>query len=161
MKCRKCGRQNPPDARFCSACGTPLRDASGDTTSVMPILPDESESDLTQAEIQATRNLGTDAALLIVGRSGGDRARFLIDSDVTSVGRHPASDIFLDDITVSRHHARFVRSRGVLLIEDHGSLNGTYVNRKLIDGATPLHQGDEIQIGKYRATIHLGEPGQN
>jgi len=138
-----------------------LRDATGDTTTVMSVIGDEAESDLTPGDLQATRDLGGDDALLIVGRSGGDRARFLIDSDVTSVGRHPASDIFLDDITVSRHHAKFVRSRGVLLLEDLGSLNGTYVNRKLVDGTTPLHPGDEIQIGKYRATIHMGDPGQH
>ena len=72
---------------------------------------------------------------------------------------HPASDIFLDDITVSRHHAKFVRSAGHLYLEDLGSLNGTYVNRTLLDGRSMLREGDEIQIGKYRATISLSEPG--
>ena len=96
------------------------------------------------------------------GRSGGSvGARFLIDTDVTSIGRHPASDIFLDDITVSRHHAKFVRSGGELRVEDQGSLNGTYVNRKIVQEPVALRAGDEIQIGKFRATISLSEPGGN
>ena len=109
--------------------------------------------------IDTAKALSPGNALLIVNRGSGDSNRFLIDSDVTTVGRHPESDIFLDDITVSRHHAKFVRSAGHLYLEDLGSLNGTYVNRTLLDGRTALRGGDEIQIGKYRATISLSEPG--
>jgi len=115
--------------------------------------------ELTDQEREEAKTLAAGNALLVVNRGPGDSSRFLIDNDITNVGRHPESDIFLDDITVSRHHAKFVRSAGKLYLEDLGSLNGTYVNRTLLDGRTVLREGDEIQIGKYRATISLSEPG--
>ncbi|AQP44372.1 FHA domain-containing protein [Tessaracoccus flavus] len=160
MKCRKCGTDSPAEARFCSACGSPLTDPTGDTTTMIPVATEERGSvELTDQEREAAKALAEGNALLVVNRGTGDSSRFLIDSDITTVGRHPESDIFLDDITVSRNHAKFVRSGGKLYLEDLGSLNGTYVNRTLLDGRTVLREGDEIQIGKYRATISLSEPG--
>ncbi len=139
-------------------CGSRLgSDLTGDTTTMMPVATDD-RANVEWGE-QHREELAPGNALLIVNRGPGDINRFLIDSDVTNVGRHPESDIFLDDITVSRHHAKFVRSGGKLYLEDLGSLNGTYVNRTLLDGRTVLREGDEIQIGKYRATISLSEPG--
>ena len=116
------------------------------------------ENELTPEEQSAVSELPAGNALLIVKRGDGG-ARFLIDQDVTTVGRHPESDIFLDDITVSRHHAKFLRSEGQIFLEDLGSLNGTYINRTLVDEKALLRQGDEIQIGKYRATFSMGEQG--
>ncbi len=160
MKCPKCGSESSAEARFCSVCGSPLTDPTGDTTTLMPVAADDRASvQLSEQEVAAVRSLAPGNALLIVNRGPGDSNRFLIDSDITNVGRHPESDIFLDDITVSRHHAKFVRSGGKLYLEDLGSLNGTYVNRTLLDGRTLLREGDEIQIGKYRATISLSESG--
>ena len=160
MKCPKCGSDRPAEARFCSECGTSLIDSTGDTTTMIPVAVDAPEHvELTEKEREAARALSPGNALLVVNRGSGDSNRFLIDSDVTTVGRHPESDIFLDDITVSRHHAKFVRSSGQLYLEDLGSLNGTYVNRTHLDGRSMLREGDEIQIGKYRATISLSEPG--
>lgn len=159
MKCRKCGTDSPADARFCSECGAPLTDASGDTTTMPAVTLDDTSVGLSDSELEAVKQLAPGNALLMVNRGPSDTSRFLIDSDITNVGRHPESDIFLDDITVSRHHAKFVRSGGKLYLEDLGSLNGTYVNRTLLDGRTVLREGDEIQIGKYRATISLGEVG--
>ncbi len=160
MKCAKCGSDRPAEARFCSVCGASLIDSTGDTTTMFPVAVEVPEHvELTEKEREAAKALSPGNALLIVNRGSGDSNRFLIDSDVTTVGRHPESDIFLDDITVSRHHAKFVRSAGHLYLEDLGSLNGTYVNRTLLDGRTALRGGDEIQIGKYRATISLSEPG--
>lgn len=161
MKCRTCGSDSPADARFCSNCGAQLADPTGDTTTMIPVAPDErvDSVELTDQERAAASELAPGNALLVVNRGPGDSNRFLIDSDITNVGRHPESDIFLDDITVSRHHAKFVRAGGKLYLEDLGSLNGTYVNRTLLDGRTVLREGDEIQIGKYRATISLSEPG--
>lgn len=157
MKCPQCGTQSPDDARFCSVCGRSLVDTTGDTTTMIPVV-EERSADLTSQEQEAASALAPGHALLIVKRGPGESHRFLIDADVTTVGRHPESDIFLDDITVSRHHAKFVRSSGRLYLEDLGSLNGTYVNRTLLDGRAQVRDGDEIQIGKYRATISLGEP---
>ena len=93
-------------------------------------------------------DLPSGSALLIVKRGPNAGARFLLDRDFTSAGRHPDSDILLDDITVSRH-AEFRRENGEFRIIDAGSLNGTYINRESVDSAV-LARHDEIQIGKFR-----------
>ena len=93
--------------------------------------------------------LPSGSALLVVKRGPNAGSRFLLDQPVTSAGRHPGSDIFLDDVTVSRRHAEFRRENGEFRIVDTGSLNGTYVNRKPVQTAV-LANGDEIQIGKFR-----------
>ncbi len=161
MKCRHCGRDNRMDSKFCSKCGAPLADSVSDTTTVLTAISDDKIGELSESEMSAARELSSGDALLIIRGGGNEGSRFLIDTDVTSIGRHPASDIFLDDITVSRHHAKFVREAGQLKVEDQGSLNGTYVNRKIVQEPVALRQGDEIQIGKFRATISLSEPGGN
>ncbi|MGN6753019.1 MAG: FHA domain-containing protein [Intrasporangium sp.] len=92
-------------------------------------------------------------ALLIVQRGPNTGARFLLDDDQVTAGRHPDSDIFLDDVTVSRKHAAFVRQGDGYLVRDAGSLNGTYVNRERIDEAV-LSTGDEVQIGKFRLVYY-------
>ena len=89
------------------------------------------------------------SALIVVERGPNAGSRFLLDQPVTSVGRHPRSDIFLDDVTVSRRHAEFYREGGRFTVRDVGSLNGTYVNRERIEEAQ-LIGGDEVQIGKFR-----------
>lgn len=92
-------------------------------------------------------------ALLIVQRGPNTGARFLLDAEVTNAGRSPKSDIFLDDVTVSRHHCQFIATENGHLVRDSGALNGTYVNRARVDQAD-LAAGDEVQIGKYRLTYH-------
>lgn len=109
-------------------------------------------SDEDQRTVEALRP-GT--ALLIVLRGPNTGARFLLDADEVSSGRHPSSDIFLDDVTVSRRHAVFARAGDGYEVRDVGSLNGTYVNRGLIDQQV-LEQGDEVQIGKFRLVYHRG-----
>jgi hypothetical protein len=94
-------------------------------------------------------------ALLVVRRGPNAGARFLLDHDVTTSGRHPDSDIFLDDVTVSRRHAEFHRGAGGFTVRDVGSLNGTYVNRERVESAT-LSSGDEVQIGKFRLVFIAG-----
>jgi hypothetical protein len=94
-------------------------------------------------------------ALLVVRRGPNAGARFLLDHDVTTSGRHPDSDIFLDDVTVSRRHAEFHRGSGGFTVRDVGSLNGTYVNRERVESAT-LANGDEVQIGKFRLVFIAG-----
>ena len=98
-------------------------------------------------------------ALLVVRRGPNAGSRFLLDSDLTLVGRHPDSDIFLDDVTVSRRHAEFYRQGGRFTVRDVGSLNGTYVNRERIEEAD-LSGGDEVQIGKFRLVFLLGPRSQ-
>jgi FHA domain-containing protein len=97
-------------------------------------------------------------ALLRVDHGPNAGSRFLLDGDLTTVGRHPSSDIFLDDVTVSRKHAEFVREEGAFSVRDVGSLNGTYVNRRRID-ASQVVTGDEVQIGKFRLVVHVGGQG--
>jgi pSer/pThr/pTyr-binding forkhead associated (FHA) protein len=108
------------------------------------------EAGAPQAELEAGQ------ALLVVQRGPNAGSKFLIDKDVTTAGRHPESDIFLDDVTVSRRHAEFRRDDGKFLIRDVGSLNGTYVNRQRVD-ETQLASGDELQIGKFKLTFYAGE----
>lgn len=105
-----------------------------------------------QAAIDA---LAADHALLIVHHGPNAGARFLLDLDLTRAGRSVNADIFLDDVTVSREHAHFVRDAEGFLVRDAGSLNGTYVNRERVVEAR-LVAGDEVQIGKYRLTFHPG-----
>ncbi len=132
-----------------------------DTTSTMMLgAIDELDTDAA-AEAENARHAATlppDAALLIVRRGPNAGSRFLLDAEVTTAGRHPESDIFLDDVTVSRRHAEFVREEGGFVVRDVGSLNGTYLNRERIDVAR-LAGGDEVQIGKYRLVFLTGPRG--
>ena len=89
------------------------------------------------------------SALLLVMRGPNAGSRFRLDGELTTAGRHPDSDIFLDDVTVSRRHAEFYREGARFTVRDVGSLNGTYVNRERIEEAE-LTGGDEVQIGKFR-----------
>ncbi len=170
MFCTQCGQQNPPDARFCSRCGAPVsRPAGGEgtveTTSTISLgalegtLEAEPHGDdepgHEPADPGALEALPPGSALLVVKRGPNAGSRFLLDADVTTAGRHPESDIFLDDVTVSRRHAEFAREGGTFLVRDVGSLNGTYLNRTRIDAAG-LAGGDEVQIGKYRLVFLAG-----
>jgi pSer/pThr/pTyr-binding forkhead associated (FHA) protein len=165
--CTACGRQNPDHARFCSQCGTPLVTAASDEGG-----PVESTDTMTfgvqqeRAETSSDRQLGpVDAAavdalppghaLLVVQRGPGAGNRFLLDTDLVEAGRHPDSEIFLDDVTVSRRHAAFHRDGESFSVSDSGSLNGTYVNRDRIE-RVDLKDGDEVQIGKYRLVFFSG-----
>lgn len=111
---------------------------------------------LSEEDYRAVQALPPLSALLVVRRGPNTGARFLLNSDSTIAGRHPKSDIFLDDVTVSRKHCEFLRHDGDFFVRDLGSLNGTYVNRERVD-EIGLVTGDEVQIGKYRLTFQ-GSP---
>lgn len=111
------------------------------------------DSDISAEEQDAIAALPSGSALLIVRRGPNSGARFLLDADVTPVGRHPDADIFLDDVTVSRRHAEFVRHGVAFEIKDLNSLNGTYFDGVRIDNAL-LSDGAEVQIGKFRLTFY-------
>jgi len=100
-------------------------------------------------------NLGPGEAVLVVQRGMGEGASYLLVGDVVTAGREPDSDLFLDDVTVSRQHAELRRMTGGWLLRDVGSLNGTYVNRHRIEEVA-LAPGDEVQIGKYRFAYLVG-----
>jgi pSer/pThr/pTyr-binding forkhead associated (FHA) protein len=111
------------------------------------------DAGLTAADQAAIEALPAGSALLVVRRGPNAGARFLLDAPRTTAGRRPDSDIFLDDVTVSRKHAEFLRRDGGFVVRDVGSLNGTYVQRDRIEEAV-LRDGDEVQIGKYRMIFH-------
>lgn len=126
-----------------------------DETTHIPLIDADTE-EMTAADVDAVENLPLGSAMLLVQRGPGAGARFLLDTDKVTVGRHPDSDIFLDDISVSRRHGVFSRDGQGFVVSDLGSLNGTYVNRDRIDGDISLSGGDEVQIGKYRLIYFAG-----
>jgi pSer/pThr/pTyr-binding forkhead associated (FHA) protein len=162
--CTACGAANPENARFCSQCGTPLtraaadRGTAGETTSMIFTGAETAEAEPGEesaADVAVIDALPPGTALLVVRRGPNAGSRFLLDSELTEVGRRPDSDIFLDDVTVSRRHAEFYRHGGRFAVRDVGSLNGTYVNRERIEEAA-LSGGDEVQIGKFRLVFLQG-----
>jgi hypothetical protein len=170
--CTRCGQQNQPDARFCARCGTtllrpgePLADVDSDVSATSTlnldsltagehVVPEPVAEESEQAQ-DVAQGLAPGTALLVVRRGPNAGSRFLLDNPVTAAGRHPDSDIFLDDVTVSRRHAEFRREGAAFFVRDVGSLNGTYVNRERIDVAE-LAGGDEVQVGKFRLVFLLG-----
>jgi len=164
--CTRCGRPNSDGARFCSNCGTqltgtaamsampgsgPLGPRPGETTSTLSLnRPDDADfGDDLFPDSASLGALPEGSALLLVMRGPNAGSRFRLDGALTTAGRHPDSDIFLDDVTVSRRHAEFYRQSAFFTVRDVGSLNGTYVNRERIEEAQ-LTGGDEVQIGKFR-----------
>ena len=153
MFCTNCGHRNPEGSNFCSSCGTALDAAGSDTT--ITFMPAELESDLDE-EIHITpEELEGGRGVLIVKRGPNAGSKFFLDADSTIIGRHPDSDIFLDDVTVSRKHAEIRRTEGSFALHDVGSLNGTYVNRDRVEEAA-LSSGDEIQVGKFKLVFLSG-----
>ena len=145
--CNTCGHRNPGNANFCSSCGNPLDTAPEEHT--ITLAPIESDA-VDEALDVGIEDLPDGAATLVVTRGPGAGSRFVLDNDVVQAGRHPESDIFLDDVTVSRRHAELVRSAPGWIVRDVGSLNGTYVNRQRIEDSSPLANGDEVQIGRFK-----------
>jgi pSer/pThr/pTyr-binding forkhead associated (FHA) protein len=152
MHCPECGFVNTEGANYCAKCGAFLADPAhpqqGDDTTAAWQIGDSGELEAIDPEAVAS----DDATLVI--RSGGGRSgeTFLVSGDQTRIGRSPEAEVFLDDVTVSRNHALLVRRRDGIYIDDLGSLNGTYVNRKRIE-SHKLNDGDELQVGKYKLTF--------
>ncbi len=143
MRCPACDHLNESNANFCSRCGSPLGSVDAEATATLAPIEAEAE------EEAHLRELSPGQAALIVRRGPAAGTKFTLDGDVVTVGRHPQSDIFLNDITVSRRHAELHRAGTRYTVQDLGSLNGTYVNRSRVD-QSKLASGDELQIGKFR-----------
>ncbi len=160
-KCSSCGNELESGARFCSQCGTPVADAGSEETSTIAVTRGDGEeahdeaSPIDDATVAALR-AGT--AILVVQTGPDSGGRYLLDTEAVTAGRHADSDIFLDDITVSRRHAEFVRMPAGYVVRDVGSLNGTYVNKDRIDEIA-LHDADEVQIGKFRLVYRVARAG--
>ncbi len=149
MHCPECGFANAEGANYCQKCGAFLGEAKeggGDTTEVYQV---DETGELRPVDLEQVTHEG---ATLVI-RAGGGRSgeAFNIAGERMTIGRSPDAEIFLDDVTVSRNHALLVRRRDGLYIDDLGSLNGTYVNRRRIESHR-LQNGDELQVGKYKLT---------
>ncbi|WP_322098281.1 oxoglutarate dehydrogenase inhibitor Odhl [Nakamurella alba] len=130
---------------------------SSDTTTVFPGgLFTSTTEEVPEESVGGLESLSPDTALLVVKRGPNAGSRFPLDQEVVSAGRHPQSDIFLDDVTVSRRHAEFRRTGEGFEVSDVGSLNGTYVNREPVE-SSGLSNGDEVQIGKFRLVFLTGQ----
>lgn len=136
--CNQCGHRNGPASRYCSSCGAAL-----DVT----LVDDGGQLDTEHHEHLVPEVLGRPCLVVEAGHRAG--TTYPLDGDVVRIGRHPDSDIFLDDITVSRRHAELERTDETFVVRDAGSLNGTYVNRRRTESAR-LAGGDELQIGKFK-----------
>ena len=166
LYCNKCGHRNPDGSNFCSSCGHVLevgaqsgRQSSGGEETTLTFLPDEPPADTPDDELAIdVSELAEGDALLLVKRGPNAGARFLLDQNRVRAGRHPDSEIFLDDITVSRRHVEFTRSGSSWTIKDAGSLNGTYLNRDRVEEGA-LASGDEVQIGKFKLVFLSGSGG--
>ncbi|MBN2169103.1 MAG: zinc-ribbon and FHA domain-containing protein [Actinobacteria bacterium] len=150
MFCPACGTKNPDESTYCGKCGAYLgssnREGESTTITLTPVEADvEQEEDIQIPDEELQPGVG----MLVVKRGPSAGTRFLLDKDLTTSGRHPESDIFLDDITVSRTHAIIEKTGDEFKITDKGSLNGTYVNKMRVD-SSGLENGDEVQIGKFR-----------
>jgi pSer/pThr/pTyr-binding forkhead associated (FHA) protein len=143
--CTHCGHPNRDDARFCAECGHALQDDP--TLSITPVeVEDEAQDEFPFPHDELEHG----QALLLVKRGPNAGSTFLLEKDATTVGRSPESDVFLDDVTVSRAHAVIERREdGSFFVRDIGSLNGTYVNAEQVD-ETKLASGDEVQIGMFK-----------
>ena len=167
MRCEQCGATAPDDANFCPNCGAELQRGRvpASTTPAAPGGPSldstTSSIDLTDLdphhEVGELPELEPGTGMLVVVRGPNAGSRYLLDREVTSVGRHPDSDIFLDDVTVSRRHAELTRSETGIVVRDGGSLNGSYVNGDRVDERA-LATGDELQIGRFKL-LFVGDRG--
>lgn len=158
--CNRCGHRNPEGSNFCSSCGAVLERPSGadPATTTITLSPVEAAGEASEEELSVS--LGdwpAGVGLLVVRRGPNAGSRFALSEGTTTIGRHPDSDIFLDDVTVSRRHAEVLTAAGRFTVTDAGSLNGTYLNRERIDEAE-MRSGDELQIGKFRL-VFLHETG--
>ena len=152
MGCRRCGHDNEDGAQYCSACGTPL-DVDEDTTAALALVEDRESlsADLGEVLDALPEGLG----MLVVRRGPNAGSTFVLEGDETTLGRHPDSDVFLDDVTVSRRHATIRRIDGGYEVADAGSLNGTYVDHDRVDTAL-LRDMQEVQVGRFVLTFVIG-----
>lgn len=151
--CPSCGHRNQAGANFCSSCGQPIERVPDEPATITFTLDAESGEELS-VDLSAVGAGG----MLIVTRGPNTGSEFALEHVITSAGRHPNSDIFLDDVTVSRRHAELERTTsGTVVVRDVGSLNGTYLNQQRIEGDTPMAHGDELQIGKFKLVYIAGQ----
>jgi hypothetical protein len=155
--CNQCGHRNPPDSNFCSSCGAALDLDRDDRTIVYHAVDPGQDAPGPEDDVVVNlAELPPGSGVLLVRSAPDAGKRLALNDGLTQLGRHPDSDIFLDDITVSRRHAEIERVAAGYQVRDVGSLNGTYVNADRIERETALAQGDELQIGKFKLVFLIG-----
>lgn len=157
--CPSCGYENPLGARFCSSCGMQLKEAAPGQEVTAALDPTASHDPVIITEEEMAEMPEGTIGMFVVRQGPKRGSRIALDSDVVSIGRHPESDIFLDDVTVSRRHAEVKRVGAGFHVSDAGSLNGTYVNQTRVETAA-LNDGDEVQVGKFKL-VYLALSSQN
>ena len=156
--CNQCGHRNPPDSSFCSSCGSALDMLDDRTITLSAVDPLQDAPGSSDDLVIPIGELSKESGVLIVRAGNQAGSRFELSSDITRLGRHPDSEISLDDITVSRRHADVQRTAEGYFVADCGSLNGTYVNQERVERAQ-LRHGDELQIGKFRLVFFERDDG--
>jgi pSer/pThr/pTyr-binding forkhead associated (FHA) protein len=153
VTCPSCGHENASGSRFCSSCGTQLVEDLDKTTLTTAVTGEAADTEAAETPVPEVEvdlsDVPVGTGVLVVTRGEAAGTRILLDEATTTAGRHPDSDIFLDDITVSRRHAEILRDGDTFAVRDAGSLNGTYVNRERIEEVELAH-GDVLQVGKYK-----------
>lgn len=152
IQCIKCGFQNNKDSKYCSQCGTQLEPVTAEVDKTIKFEPIGLEGEETRKIEVSEEDLGEAGACLVIAKGLNAGAKFTLNKTETTIGRHPESNIFLNDITVSRRHAKIVSEPYGFVIQDVGSLNGTYVNNVRIDEVVIQHQ-DELQIGRFKLVL--------
>ena len=149
--CSNCGHDNPEGANFCSSCGQVLpRDSEPLTiTFALDAVPGAEELSVDVSDVGP-------GGVLVATRGPNAGSEFALEHVITTAGRHPDSDIFLDDVTVSRRHAEIERTTNGYVVRDVGSLNGTYLNQELVEGDAEFRNGDELQVGRFKLVFVAG-----
>lgn len=142
--CRRCGHVNVDVANFCSSCGAPLSEVLDQPTETLQV------ADIVGGTLHPVVGF-------LVSRGPKAGSRYELDPGTSTLGRHPESTIFFDDITVSRRHAEIEFDGDRVVVRDVGSLNGSYVNKQNLDGPRELQDGDVLQVGKFKLMFFRDE----
>jgi len=149
--CNNCGHRNQPDSNFCSSCGQVLPRDSDEPHTITFALDGPAGVDAVEVDRE-----DVSGGLLVATKGPNAGSEVALEHVITTAGRHPDSDVYLDDVTVSRRHAELELTAGGYVVRDVGSLNGTYLNRQIVEGDRPLANGDELQIGRFKLVFIAG-----
>ena len=158
LTCAACGHRNDPGANFCSSCGERVAGGPDDPTAAIPVIVDNHPEQTDDDHLADRDGFAQQMGILVVNEGPKAGSRYALDSPIVRAGRHPESEIFLDDVTVSRRHVEITNDNGAYTARDVCSLNGTYLNRERIEEAT-LVDGDELQIGRFKLQFFHGTGG--
>jgi len=151
--CNNCGHRNPVGSNFCSSCGQPLDRTDNDPATVTFAIDQNSSGE----DLQVSMTDVGPGGVLVVTRGPNTGSEFALEHVITTVGRHPDSDIFLDDVTVSRRHVELERTTHGYVVRDLASLNGTYLNQARIEEESPMDNSDELQVGRFKLVFVAGK----